>query len=96
MPIVVLIVCAVTAACFATTTEVYFTHPYGGIHKIDVSGIVTAVLPNIGRCTGLESDGQGNLFFGRFTQDLHKIDLMMTTPRTCTLEGSMTTATKST
>jgi len=79
MPIVILIVCTVTAACFATTTEVYFTHPYGGIHKIDVSGAVSAVLPNIGRCTGLESDGQGNLFFGRFTQDLHRIDLMVMT-----------------
>jgi hypothetical protein len=60
--------------------EVYFTHPYGGIHKMDTGGHVITVLPNIGRCTGLEFDGYGNLYFGMFYDDRHKIDLMRMSP----------------
>jgi hypothetical protein len=60
--------------------EVYFTHPYGGIHKVDTGGHVITVLPNIGRCTGLEFDEYGNLYFGMFYDDRHKIDLMRMSP----------------
>lgn len=60
--------------------EVYFTHPYGGIYKTDVTGNVSAVLPDVGRCTGLEFDDYGNLYFGEFYDDRHKIDLMRMSP----------------
>jgi len=60
--------------------EVYFTHPYGGIHKMDIAGQVSSVLPDIGRCTGLEFDDYGNLYFGMFYDNRHKIDLMRMSP----------------
>ena len=69
-----------TAETRGTAVDIYFTHPYGGIHKRDSNGQVSAVLPNIGRCTGLEFDEHGNLYFGMFYDDRHKIDLMRMSP----------------
>ena len=60
--------------------DVYFTHPYGGIHMMSPGGQVSTVLPDVGRCTGLTFGENGNLYFGRWYDDLHRINLMMMSP----------------
>lgn len=72
--------CVVVSTVFGGTMEVFLTHPYGGIHKIDSSGVLRPVLADIGRCTGLEFDREGNLFFGRFDASRHAVNLMMMSP----------------
>ncbi len=63
------------------SSDTYFTHPYGGINKMDSTGQISAVLPNVGRATGLAFDNSGDLYFGKFYDDGHKIDLMKLSPK---------------
>ena len=46
--------------------EIYYNHPRGGIYKVDSSGEVSSVLSD--SATGLTFDGNGNLFYCRYSR----------------------------